>query len=158
MLHRPQRDAALDCLRRASVVDDECPHSRNVSVIYDGCLLRYADAPFFGAADTRRWALHWSTASVADAVGMNETRWRLLDDLAEKAGDEALLRYTSGGERYTDARGDSQVLYGLAQCTRDLEPGVCAACLKDALSMVRCTGSRACETARGAPSRGSAAT
>jgi len=49
-----------DCLRKASLgwLSEVCPgHSRSLSVRYDddGCLLRYADAPFFGTADTRDW-------------------------------------------------------------------------------------------------------
>ncbi|OEL38250.1 hypothetical protein BAE44_0000731 [Dichanthelium oligosanthes] len=125
-----------DCLQKAAAVREEmCPHSRSMSVNYDGCLLRYADASFLGAADTGDWLYTWVLAYATDAASMNETRWRLMSTLAEKAGDEP-LRWMSGGERYTDVRGEEQVLYGLAQCTRDLAPGECAGCLKHALAEV----------------------
>jgi hypothetical protein len=56
--------ARRDCLRKASLgwLSEVCPgHSRSLSVSYDddGCLLRYADAPFFGTADTRDWMFVW---------------------------------------------------------------------------------------------------
>jgi len=73
---------------------------------------------------------------VTDAARMNETRWRLLSDLAERAGDDGSLRLMSGGARYTDARGEEQVLYGFVQCTRDLEASECTRCLVLALTLL----------------------
>ncbi|CAD6203682.1 unnamed protein product [Miscanthus lutarioriparius] len=113
--------------------------SRSLSVRYDdGCLLRYADAPFFGTADTRDWMFVWAVAyvNVTDAARMNETRWRLLSDLAERAGDDGALRLMSGGTRYTDARGEEQVLYGFVHYTRDLEASECTRCLVLALTLL----------------------
>jgi hypothetical protein len=67
---------------------------------------------------------------------MNETRWRLPSDLAERAGDDGDRWLMSGGARYTDARGEEQVLYGFVQCTRDLEASECTRCLVLALTLL----------------------
>ncbi|KAL6593923.1 hypothetical protein ACP70R_048824 [Stipagrostis hirtigluma subsp. patula] len=138
----------LDCLRYASHgwLRKVCPHSRNMSVYYgaggDGsCFLRYADAPFLGSAagageDDSTTYYYWTHQPVvADMAGMREARRRLLGRLAGGAGEQP-LRLSSGNQTYTDARGDSQAVYGLAQCTRDLPPGECAGCLGKLLGKV----------------------
>ncbi|XP_012700013.1 uncharacterized protein LOC105914004 [Setaria italica] len=61
---------------------------------------------------------------------MNATRWSLLSRLAgEAAVSESELRFANGSTPYTDSQGTSQVIYGLAQCTRDLNASECMRCL-----------------------------
>jgi hypothetical protein len=129
-----------DCLREVASIGgltELCPdaaHSRNVSFSDSyACLLRYADAPFLGSADTDD---RWQSSSgfdvdVADMASMNTTRWRLLSQLAERAaGQDQPQRLAYGSLEYTDARnGSHMVVYGLAQCTGDLEPSECTRCL-----------------------------
>ena len=69
---------------------------------------------------------------------MNTTRWRLLSQLAERAaGHDQPQRLAYGSLEYTDARNGSQmVVYGLAQCTGDLEPSECTRCLMYFLAVV----------------------
>jgi len=69
---------------------------------------------------------------------MNTTRWRLLSQLAERAaGHDQPQRLAYGSLEYTDARNGSQmVVYGLAQCTGDLEPSECTSCLMYRLALV----------------------
>ena len=136
-----------DCLREVASIGgltELCPdaaHSRNVSFSdSDACLLRYADAPFLGSADTDdRW--HSSSGfdvDVADMASMNTTRWRLLSQLVERAaGHDQPQRLAYGSLEYTDARNGSQMaVYGLAQCTGDLEPSECTSCLMYRLALV----------------------
>ncbi|OEL36902.1 hypothetical protein BAE44_0002083 [Dichanthelium oligosanthes] len=69
---------------------------------------------------------------------MNKTRWQLLSQLAESAGDQP-LRVMIGSLAYPDhVRGYpyAQMAYGLVQCTRDLRPSECTRCLKDQLVAV----------------------
>ncbi|CAN6312738.1 unnamed protein product [Urochloa humidicola] len=137
-----------DFLRKAAAAPDGgltalCPHSRNTSLLEysdDGCLrlLRYADAPFLGAADTTVAFSSWQGDSgpipAADMAGMNAARRRLLSLLAERAaGDGRPLRLATGSQAYAGAGGGGspaqQVVYGMAQCTGDLAPSECARCL-----------------------------
>ncbi|OEL36903.1 hypothetical protein BAE44_0002077 [Dichanthelium oligosanthes] len=123
----------LDCLRNATRGDLKgvCPHSRGMSINYGGCLLRYAETPFLGTADTSGWLASWWTPApnTTDMATMNETRWRLLSGLTESVGDQP-LRFLNGSQAYTDVLGKGQVVYGLVQCTRDLPPSECTSCLK----------------------------
>ncbi|RCV18608.1 hypothetical protein SETIT_3G315100v2 [Setaria italica] len=47
----------------------------------------------------------------------------------EAAVSESELRFANGSTPYTDSQGTSQVIYGLAQCTRDLNASECMRCL-----------------------------
>ncbi|CAL4922680.1 unnamed protein product [Urochloa decumbens] len=126
-----------------------CPHSRNANLLEcssDGCLrvLRYAGAPFLGAADTSA-AFSWQSSGdsdpipAADVAGMSAARLRLLSLLAEKAAghgqDQPPPRLATGSQAYAAAgagggSAPSQgVVYGLAQCTGDLAASECARCL-----------------------------
>lgn len=61
---------------------------------------------------------------------MNATRWSPLSRLAgEAAVSESELRFANGSTPSTDSQGTSQVIYGLAQCTRDLNASECMRCL-----------------------------
>ncbi|KAJ1297108.1 hypothetical protein BS78_01G352700 [Paspalum vaginatum] len=138
-----------DCLRKAGApggVAELCPsaaaaRSRRMSFVNsDGCLLRYADAPFLGSADTSALLEHSSLSYVADMAGMGAARRQLLSQLAERAGredQEQRLRLATGIQAYTDAsNGSSQTVCGLAQCTGDLEPRECTRCLMEHLAAV----------------------
>jgi hypothetical protein len=44
----------------------------------------------------------------------------------------SLLRFANGSKEYTDSQGNAQqVIYGLAQCTRDLNDSMCSECLQN---------------------------
>ncbi|KAL6902137.1 hypothetical protein ACP4OV_005013 [Aristida adscensionis] len=119
-------------------------HSRSVRLIgTNRCVIRYADEPFLGAADkpdTSATVTLNSDPYAGDASAMREARRRLLVHLAAVAGggggEAAPPRLAVGSRRYTDALGPAQVLYGMAQCSRDLTPGDCTRCLMDNLAVV----------------------
>ncbi|KAF8747295.1 hypothetical protein HU200_013241 [Digitaria exilis] len=117
----------------------KCDHSRNASVVTSGgCVVRYADAPFFGSAsgvDSDELVVVSSTHPTYDAAAMREARRTLLSQLAETAGEEA-LRFATGSQGYMVRHGGSQVMYGMAQCTRDLPASECTACLLDLLAVM----------------------
>ncbi|RCV39735.1 hypothetical protein SETIT_8G247000v2 [Setaria italica] len=123
-----------------------CDHSRNVSFISsDGCVIRYAAGgvtPFFvsSAADDASGArlVLRSRTQAADAAAMRDARRVLLSRLAESAAGDDDRRFAAGNQGYMDAagRGTWQVIYGMAQCTRDLPPAECSGCLLDHLSVM----------------------
>ncbi|GJN35074.1 hypothetical protein PR202_gb23807 [Eleusine coracana subsp. coracana] len=65
---------------------------------------------------------------VSDMEAMNATRWSLMTSLVPQAAT-SFLRFANGRKEYTDSHGTSQVIYGLAQCTRNLNATECTRCL-----------------------------
>ncbi|CAN6355780.1 unnamed protein product [Urochloa humidicola] len=123
--------ACGNCLRAAAAgVQQACPFSREMKSFYDeACILRYSDAPFASVADINITFYEWDNySSVADAAGFNATRWELMTQLSAEASVSS-LRLANGSQVYTDAQGVEQVLYGFAQCTRDLNASECGRCL-----------------------------
>lgn len=112
-----------------------CPYSRMVDAAYDTCLLRYSNSSFFSVANTNLAFYFYGNASVADVSGMYNARWTLIYQLMEEAGGSP-LRMANGSKAYTDSEGTAQVMYGLAQCTRDLIAGECIRCLKYSLGVL----------------------
>ncbi|KAL6643507.1 hypothetical protein ACP70R_018273 [Stipagrostis hirtigluma subsp. patula] len=118
-----------DCLRSsARWVPRLCPTSRVAKAIYDACILRYSDEPFLSIADLKSAYHVYSNSFVTDAASMNTTRWSMMSRLTAQAAGSS-LRFANGSEGYTDSQGASQMIYGLAQCTRDLSDGECTRCL-----------------------------
>ncbi|KAF8699388.1 hypothetical protein HU200_034721 [Digitaria exilis] len=139
-------DRCLNCLHSVSpdpyTYRAACDHSRDVAFISsDGCVIRYAGEPFFGSAanstTTARLLLRNTWKHAADAFAMKETRRWLLTKLAVAAGDDDDRRFATGSQGYDDTViGTWQVMYGMAQCTRDLAPGECTACLMNNLGTI----------------------
>ena len=130
--------ACGNCLWAAAArVQQACPFSREMRSFYDEtCILRYSDAPFASAADTSITFYEWEDDSfVAEAAGFNASWWELMARLATEAS-ASLLRLANGSQGYRDSRGVEQVLYGFAQCTRDLNASECSQCLESFLADV----------------------
>ncbi|KAL6888401.1 hypothetical protein ACP4OV_009427 [Aristida adscensionis] len=120
-----------DCLRgSARWAQKLCPSSRLVTAVYDACILRYSDEPFLSIADidAQYGASADSVVADADMAGMNATRWALMTQLAAQAAGSP-LRFGNGSKGYRVSGGESRVIYGLAQCTRDLGAAECTRCL-----------------------------
>ncbi|XP_034570115.1 antimicrobial ginkbilobin-2-like protein [Setaria viridis] len=135
-------ERCLNCINSAKYINvARCDHSRSVSFLSSvGCAIRYADAPFFGSADSGAGAgaRLILTSLVPTSASMREARRGLLSQLAERAGGDA-LRFANGSQRYKDADdmdGAWQVMYGMAQCTRDLPLSECSSCLIDLLAVM----------------------
>nr|CDM85947.1 unnamed protein product [Triticum aestivum] len=114
-----------------------CPYSRQAAIMYDCCYQRYSDRKFSGHADLFGNGFDYIDGrSYADA--MNETRWKLVTQLMTEAAGSA-LRFATGSQTYVDSHGDSQVMYGLVQCSRDLSATDCTNCLNNIAqaSMIR---------------------
>ncbi|XP_066325896.1 L-type lectin-domain containing receptor kinase IX.1-like isoform X1 [Miscanthus floridulus] len=119
-----------NCLRGAAAgVQQICPFSREMKACYDACVVQYSNVSF-SVADLTVAFYVWADAFVTDMAAMNATRWSLMTRLAEEAaGNGNSLRLANGSQAYTDSQGSSHVMYGLAQCTRDLNGSECARCL-----------------------------
>ncbi|KAI4969610.1 hypothetical protein ZWY2020_000524 [Hordeum vulgare] len=119
-----------NCLRAAAAgIVQTCPYSRQASACYDACVLRYSNQSFFSVADPGVAFYAWVDDFVADMAGMNGTRRELMGRLMAEAAAGSPLMLANGSQQYTDSRGDSHVMHGLAQCTRDLNASECTRCL-----------------------------
>lgn len=123
-------DECQKCVRAATAgVQQTCPFSREMKACYiDACVLRYSDESFFSVADLNVAYYGWISAYVTDMVGMNATRWTLMSRLMGEASGSP-LRLTNQSEVFKDTDGSSQLMYGFAQCTRDLNASECTRCL-----------------------------
>ncbi|PUZ67036.1 hypothetical protein GQ55_3G399100 [Panicum hallii var. hallii] len=120
-----------NCLQAATTgVELICPFSREMKAREDACVLRYSNKSFFSVADVIS-AFHFSDTSnnsVTNMAGVNDTLFSLMSSLAAEAAVSE-LRLAKGSQVYKGSKGISQVIYGLAQCTRDLNSSECNRCL-----------------------------
>ncbi|CAL5092478.1 unnamed protein product [Urochloa decumbens] len=118
-----------DCIFGAPAwIKDVCPGSRNVSAAYDACLLRYSPAPIHAVVDlSYAFAVAVTITGVPVTSGAVRDAWvplmiRLTGDIATSP-----LQIANASTPYSGP--PSQEMYGLAQCTRDLDAGECRRCI-----------------------------
>ncbi|CAN6343749.1 unnamed protein product [Urochloa humidicola] len=103
-----------------------CPGSRNANATYDACLLRYSAAPIAATADLGYAFAVYVSGEPVTSQGLGNAWLRLMTKLT--AGVTAsLLRLANDSAPYSS----SQVMYGLAQCTRDLNASECTSCINN---------------------------
>ena len=96
---------------------------------YDNCLLKYSNLHFFGKIDYQNRFYMWNLRNVSNPVWFNQKTKNLLSQLSEEAY-VAPKMYATGELEL----GESEKLYGLVQCTRDLSTVDCKKCLDGAIS------------------------
>ncbi|CAD6267042.1 unnamed protein product [Miscanthus lutarioriparius] len=128
------RDASdcLYCISTASAgITTACPGSRNVSAAYDACVLRYSTAPIPTTAD-----LGYVFAEPLTGIGMPLTSEAVLDVWVPlmAALSSSIAFDTSRSFRssmpYSSTGSQEMEMYGLAQCTRDLNGSECSTCIR----------------------------
>nr|CAB3464859.1 unnamed protein product [Digitaria exilis] len=108
----------------------KCPGQKSAVLIYEGCLLRYSNASFFGVADTRSESYVCSSWA-ARAADFSSLLGALMSDLAEKAYGSPRM-FAVGAVNHTAY----EKVYGMARCTRDLDRDDCHSCLAKAVRMI----------------------
>ncbi|KAL5215262.1 hypothetical protein ABZP36_004414 [Zizania latifolia] len=114
-----------------------CPLAASAAMMYNNCLLRYADAPFLALPDmTKEFSFYNpNMTSAGDAVQFSAALNRLMDRLAPaaSAGAATAASSTRGGQRFafgqTNITSDDS-LYGFVQCVDDLSSDDCRRCLQ----------------------------
>ncbi|CAD6267048.1 unnamed protein product [Miscanthus lutarioriparius] len=128
------RDASdcLYCISTASAgITTACPGSRNVSAAYDACVLRYSAAPIPTTAD-----LGYVFAEPLTPIGMPVT-----SEAVPHAWVPLMIALSSGiafdtsrsfrrSMAYSSTGSQEMKMYGLAQCTRDLNGSECSTCIR----------------------------
>ncbi|PSS05794.1 Cysteine-rich repeat secretory protein [Actinidia chinensis var. chinensis] len=118
------------CVAEAGAeVRKRCPNNKRAVIWYDNCLLKYSNIDFFRKIDYQNRFYMWNLRNVSDPVLFNQKTKNLLSQLSEEAY-VAPKMYATGELEL----GESEKLYGLVQCTRDLSTVDCKKCLDSAIS------------------------
>ena len=127
------------CLALApDIAFGDCRGVRDVSIYYDRCLLRYSDTDFLAspgdAAELVQYGTNLQVNVAADPGRFVGLAADLVAALSAWAARNSTARYAAGV--VTSAKGftttDSNLvhnIYGLVQCTPNLAPEACLACL-----------------------------
>ncbi|KAL5865097.1 hypothetical protein ACOSQ3_002611 [Xanthoceras sorbifolium] len=115
------------CVAEASsYIRQSCPDRKRAMVWYDNCGLKYSDEKFFGQIDNGHRFYMWSAQNVTNPTHFNQKVKELLSQLAKEASVTPKI-YAAGKLELQGLEKD--VIYGMAQCTRDLSDGDCKTCL-----------------------------
>ncbi|XP_028126015.1 cysteine-rich receptor-like protein kinase 15 isoform X3 [Camellia sinensis] len=140
------KDDCKNCIASASQdIQKLCENSNEAVVWEEKCQLRYANESFFGHLDVTGniWKDNKQNVS-GDELGrfssvVNET----LHNLSRLAAfNPSYGMYATGAVNFTD----TETIYALVQCTRDLSPYDCNTCLEIAIANT----SSCCSESRGA--------
>ncbi|KAL5567106.1 hypothetical protein UlMin_030270 [Ulmus minor] len=125
-------------LCRGDVSKENCKTS---IIWYDNCLVKYSDEYFFGQIDNSNKFALLNVKDVENPTSFNANVKKLLSSLSYKASTTSKL-YAFG--ELEIGSGKDGKLYGLAQCTRDLNGADCKKCLDVAISEIPncCSGKR----------------
>jgi hypothetical protein len=124
----------LDCLTRAPAsITTFCPGSRNVSAMYSPCTLRYSDTPIPATANrTVLYIVYEATPGVSVSPEAVQAAWVPLMSNLTGGITTSPLRLATGTAPYSS----SQEMYGLAQCTRDLDGAECSNCINSYIRLI----------------------
>ena len=114
------------CLADASQgVAKACPLKREATVFYDPCLLRYSDKDFFGKSSNKIFfSTNGEKVTLDRLIVFNRLLGNLLNGVVNSAARSTMMVAVD-----SHGYGESNNLYALVQCTRDLSPGTCDSCL-----------------------------
>ncbi|XP_078164087.1 cysteine-rich receptor-like protein kinase 8 isoform X2 [Carex rostrata] len=117
----------------ASNITTDCPDSKVASSWLDTgpCFVRYSNENFFSVADTTS-SLIMNPFNFSDHELFGNARNTLFDKLIAKTNASATM-LASGEERVNG----TDILYGLLQCTRDLNHQECYKCLSTLINILQ---------------------
>ncbi|KAF8655548.1 hypothetical protein HU200_061094 [Digitaria exilis] len=121
-----------ECLSQAPArVAAACPGSRSASAAYDACVLRYSAAPIPATADLAVELAEYVSGEPVTSQGLANAWLTLMTNLTSGVHDDP-LRIANGSTPYSS----SQEMYGLAQCTRDLNGTECSYCINSCIGQL----------------------
>ncbi|CAO2206045.1 unnamed protein product [Urochloa humidicola] len=100
----------------SEIASSMCPGQKSAMLIYEGCLLRYSNASFFGEPYTSNPIFEAENHhNVTQPELFMEQLRELIGNLTRKAAYRSPRMFVAGAVQHTSF----VTLYGLAQCTRD---------------------------------------
>lgn len=118
-----------------------CPNQTEAVIWYDICMLRFTNSYFrFDSVVPGINLKDEKNVSGADINRFNQSLFGLLSDLGNKAANSQTDKKFATGEAKITS---SMTVYGLAQCTPDLNTGQCETCLQNSAGILpTCCGER----------------
>ncbi|CAL5410564.1 unnamed protein product [Camellia sinensis] len=123
-------------------VVQRCPKSKDVTILYDECMLLYANQSlsFSNVVNPSDGLILINIQNVTDTIRLREILREVMDDIVTRASND------QSGEKFATRESNFssfQTVYALAQCTPDLTVLNYKTCLGDAISTLPscCDGS-----------------
>lgn len=126
-----RNDCKKCVLEATSEIHERCPNNKGAIIWYDSCFLKYDDTDFFGKIDyqNRFDILNVNNVTMVEPHKFNQRVKELLTNLSKKACKSSKM--FAHGESQIE---ESNKIYGMVQCSRDLSDVNCKICLDDAIS------------------------
>ncbi|KAG4922308.1 hypothetical protein JHK82_051277 [Glycine max] len=120
------------CVVNATHIRDSEPGcSRSIwdVIWYEECMVRYSNVPFYSKVATHPFCYKWSLANISsNPASFMSLLYNTMNHTAHEAAISGNM-YSTKQANYSN----SETLYCLAQCTQDLSPQNCTACLTQAI-------------------------
>ncbi|KAI8007117.1 Cysteine-rich receptor-like protein kinase 25 [Camellia lanceoleosa] len=125
-------DVCQDCVTTATKeVVQRCPKSKVVTIWYDECMLRYSNRSIFSIPDQSYREVLRNTQNVTNITSFRGVLGGVMDAIATRASNGgSAKKFATSQANFSSL----QTLYGLAQCTPDLNGMDCNKCLRDGIS------------------------
>ena len=122
------------CVKTAGQeIQEQCQYNKTAIIWYDQCMLRYSNEDFIGTMNTSPGFLMWNVNNRTDPddkdVGALSLMYKLVSE-APYSEDMVSIK------NETSVNNASLMLYGLAQCTRDISDASCSSCLVELSSEI----------------------
>lgn len=130
--------ACSACMSDAALkAHKSCPNSANLSIWQHSCHLRYSNKNFKGQPDSTKIGTWRSVNKTADQQAYTRAVEELLGAVGSATSQGENRKFGWGVIESPNFKGGVGKLYGMAQCTWDLDQDACIKCLTDALEIRR---------------------
>ncbi|PIA31138.1 hypothetical protein AQUCO_05200024v1 [Aquilegia coerulea] len=128
-------DICNRCITTASeeIALRKCPNKIETIIWYGECMLRYSNASITSVMQLRPTYWKWNTINFTDPDRFNPILDRLMDRLMTQAVYNSTDMFAIGEANLTVY----DKIYGLVQCTQDINTTECNQCLRDAVGNMR---------------------
>ncbi|KAI9127680.1 hypothetical protein K1719_000673 [Acacia pycnantha] len=115
----------------AAEITQRCPNQTEAIIWYEECLLRYTGRFFrYYSIVPGMNLVDGKNISGNDLKEFNQTLFSLLNDIAvQTTNSQTPIKFATGEARF----GGNQTLYGMGQCTTEIQSAQCETCLKNAI-------------------------
>ncbi|XP_034697319.1 cysteine-rich repeat secretory protein 38-like [Vitis riparia] len=122
------------CVKTAGQeIQEQCQNNKTAIIWYDECMLRYSNEDFIGTMSTSPWFIMYNVKNKTDSgerdVGALSLMYKLVSEAPDSEDMVSIKNETS-------VNNASLMLYGLAQCTRDISDASCSSCLVELSSEI----------------------
>ncbi|KAI7999680.1 Cysteine-rich receptor-like protein kinase 25 [Camellia lanceoleosa] len=125
-------DVCRYCVTTAAKdVLQKCPNSKEVTIWYDECILRYSNQSILSIDDQSGPLILINIENITDPNRFRDVLGRVLDDIVTRASNNLSgKKFATKEANFTSL----QKLYGLAQCIPDISILDCNTCLRNAIA------------------------